>query len=121
MPNVFAKHAASVAAVQRYVGTAADGSACGPSLRYAGVEMACSASGEAWQQDLERGGFNDRTNRTVVVVETDLAGKVPEPKQTCLLRPNPNLAWLPYRIVGSDLLPGGTLRRLTLECPQEGA
>lgn len=122
MPNVALKHALSVRSVQQWSGTGSDGQACGPVLRWAGNDYPCSASGEVWSQDLERGGFNPQTIRSLVVLESLFTGSArPEPKQVCTVTPAPGMAAIPYRITTSNLLAGATLRRLTLVSPQGGA
>ena len=122
MPDIATRHAEAVASVRAWMGTDAKGEDCGPTLRWAGTDYACSASGEVWTQDLERGGFNPQTLRSVVIKESLFLGSArPEPKETCLLTPRPGMTPTPYRIQQSNLMAGATLRRLTLVSPQGGA
>jgi hypothetical protein len=111
MPNVYAKHAASVASVMDYLGPAC------PTIAWSGNNIRCLPRDSANYKKLDPGGFRLEADISIVCLLADFNGILPKPNQMFTL----NTDGTTYRVESTRVLTGGTLVRLTGYHQQQGA
>ena len=111
MPNVYAKHAASVRSVMDYFGPSC------PTITWAGNDIRCLPRDSANYKKLDPGGFRLEADISLVCMASDFGGINPKPNQLFTLGTDGTT----YRVESFRVLTGGTLVRITGYHAQQGA